>query len=99
MEIKPLTYIRNENSLFFEFETSELVEVEHAGSIHLFRLEIHPKQPPMILVASDDDYYVYDDVTHMFDGSDVLIKCLEGLLREELDDMTEPYKEFLVTAE
>lgn len=94
MQIKPTTYIHHEKSLFIEFETPELIEVEDAGDHDLFRIEMTPGEDPSIFVASEDSYYIYDDVTHMFDVQDVMVQCTDAILRKELEDHTKQYHEF-----
>jgi hypothetical protein len=47
----------------YEFRTSELLFYPDAGHHGLFRIEKSDDGSVSILIASDEDYYVYDDVT------------------------------------
>lgn len=98
MNITLNSYFVADNFLAFEFKTEKLVEVPEAGESDLFRLEMRPgqsKNSSAILVASDEDYSVYDEVTNLFDLQGIVAQICVQYMEKDIPNVTKDYKKFL----
>ncbi|MFB9749889.1 hypothetical protein, partial [Leifsonia shinshuensis] len=81
-----------------------LIEFDDIGDYDLFRLEVH-SEGVSILIASYEDFYIYDEVTHEFNNrfnidEHDLKMYFDRLLDDKcLDDVTSEFMEFLETAD
>lgn len=100
MNIEVASIIQTDEFTGFEFVTNEELYIEDADqNADFFRLELHKNEAgeieeEYILLASRDDYYVYDDVSFEFDFEDIKRACLNAA---NVENSTDDYLEFIKT--
>lgn len=95
-QIKVSLYMKTDKFEGIEFYTNEPIDVEPDLEAKCFRLEKHVEDgQTYILVASEEEFFVHEDVTHIFDVAAIEEECRRQLTTEDVPDATKEYLQFL----
>lgn len=90
-------FIKTDEMLAFEFVIDELLDIYGDDEVvtDLFRLEQFSNGKIEISVASEDDYYVYDEATDLFDVETIFKELKKQFIDESIYDATNDYIRFM----
>lgn len=95
--IEVLNRIKTESMEAFEFMTPEIILVDEDNEVKtdFFRFESHLSGEVYVVVAFEDEFFVCEDASYLFDLDYIKAECNRQWQEGNVGDLSEDYLNFL----